>query len=460
MTARTFPQGFMWGTASSAYQTEGATMADGRGRSIWDEFCDQPGRIEGGANAQVACDSYHRFDRDLAALRELGAGAYRFSVAWPRIQRAADWQTNPAGLDHYERMVDSLLGADIVPLLTLYHWELPVELQQVGGWTNRETAQRFGDYAALVARRLGDRLDYLITLNEPWCSAFLGYANGEQAPGLVEPAASFKAAHHLNLAHGLAAQAVRAQVPDCRVTAALNLHLFEPASDSEADRAAVDNLERVSNDIWLLPMLEGRYDPALLADTAHLTDWSFVLDGDMALIHQPTEPLGLNYYMKRRVRWRSAPLPAGQPWEWPGAESAEILSAKPPLTEMGWSQDPSGLTDLLVKVHQRWPDLELWVSENGAAFADQLGPDGRVHDPDRVRFLSSHVEAMGRAMDQGVPVTAFLVWSLMDNFEWIYGYAKRFGLYYTDYPTQRRIPKDSALWYRQLVTTNQLPASA
>ena len=452
---RVFPKDFQWGCASSAYQTEGAVQQDGRSRSIWDDFCEQPGRIADGTSGQVACDSYNRFDQDLAALTQLGVQAYRFSLAWPRIQPSLSGPVNNKGLDHYQRVVDALLSAGIEPVPTLYHWDLPSYLDQLGGWTNREVALRFGDFAQIVASRLADRVKTFMTINEPWCAAFLGYANGEQAPGWCDPPAALKAAHHLNLAHGLASLAIQSHNPACQVTWPLNLQVFRPASDLAEDAAAIRQLEEVANDIWLLPMLEGHYSPALFKDTAHLTNWSFVADGDLALIHQPDQPLSLNYYSSQTVRRR----PGGQmadPGPFVGAEAVEILPPSGPLTDMGWGQDPAGLTQMLLAVHRRWPNHQIYLSENGAAFVDQVGPDGQVHDAERIAFLTAHLEALGQAMDLGVPVRGYMVWSLLDNFEWIYGQAKRFGLYRTDYQTMQRTPKDSAHWYRQVVATGQL----
>ncbi|MDR1078103.1 MAG: family 1 glycosylhydrolase, partial [Propionibacteriaceae bacterium] len=330
MTTRQFPAGFTWGTATASYQVEGAARADGRGPSIWDTFCATPGKIDDASNGDVACDQYHRYPDDIALMTELGVTAYRFSVAWPRVLPQAGGPVNQAGLDHYSRLVDALLAAGIKPVATLYHWDLPQYLEDAGGWPERQTAARFGDYAALVARRLGDRVDTWTTLNEPWCSAYLGYAAGEHAPGRRDHAAALAAAHHLNLGHGLAVQAVRAEVGDrARTSVTLNLTQAYPATDSAADRAAADQIWRIDNDIWLKPMLEGAYDPQLWADTAQVTDWAFVRDGDLATIRQPLSVLGLNYYSPVTVRPLPGAVPEARtpdcPGVRPGTEAIEVL---------------------------------------------------------------------------------------------------------------------------------------
>ncbi|MDR1214610.1 MAG: beta-glucosidase [Propionibacteriaceae bacterium] len=468
MTPRSFPADFVWGTATAAYQVEGATTADGRTPSIWDTFCARPGAIADGGSGQVACDQYHRYLDDIALMAELGVKAYRFSIAWPRIQPTADGTLNQAGLDHYSRLTDALLAHGIAPVATLYHWDLPQYLEDAGGWPARDTAARFGDYAAVVAGALGDRIDTWTTLNEPWCSAYLGYADGEHAPGRRDHPAALAAAHHLNLAHGLGVQAIRAQAGGtARTSITLNLQVLRPATDSAADQRAVAQLERIGNDIWLGPLLDGRYDERLFSDTAHVSDWSFLRDGDLAQIHQPLSLLGINYYSSSTVRQRAGAVPPtwpeahSRPWRgaWPGCETVEFLPPTGPLTAMGWNQDPSGLTELLLSVHRRWPELELMVTENGSAFDDQVADDGSIHDRERVAYLAAHIEALGQAMAAGAPVRGYFAWSLIDNFEWACGYTKRFGLFGVDFQTQARIWKDSARWYQALVRTGQTPAA-
>jgi beta-glucosidase len=466
MTQRIFPTGFTWGTATASYQIEGAVAEDGRTPSIWDSFCAVPGNIIDGSSGQVACDSYHRSAEDIRLMGELGITAYRFSVAWPRIVPTLGGPVNQPGLDHYSRFVDQLLERGLTPVVTIYHWDLPQYLEDAGGWPQRDTAYRYAEYAGIVAQALGDRVDTWTTLNEPWCSAYLGYAGGEHAPGRHDHPAALAAAHHLNLAHGLGAQAVRAAIgQQAKVSVTLNLQVFRPDTDSAADQDAVRQLDRVGNDIWLLPMLEGRYDEQLWADTAHVSDWSFVKDGDLADIHQPLNSLGINYYSSGLARRLPGAVPptkaeaAQTPWEgaWPGTETIEFLPPTGPLTAMGWNQDPAALTELLVAVHRRYPDLDLVITENGSAWEDSVGPDGLVHDLDRVAYLAAHIEAIGQALDAGVPVTGYFAWSLLDNFEWAWGYTRRFGLFRVDYETQARIWKDSGRWYKRLASDNRVP---
>jgi beta-glucosidase len=466
MTARRFPPGFVWGTATASYQVEGAGREDGRTPSIWDTFCATAGTIDDGSDGLIACDQYHRYAEDIALMRELGVSAYRFSVAWPRIVPTAGAGPNPLGLAHYDRLTDALLAAGLKPVVTLYHWDLPQYLEDAGGWPHRDTAYRFGDYAALVAAALGDRVDTWTTLNEPWCAAYLGYGDGDHAPGHHSHPEALAAAHHLNLAHGLGVQAVRAAVGDqAKTSVTLNLAMPYPATDSPEDRAAADQVWRIDNDVWLKPMLEGVYDPQIFTDTAHVSDWAFVRDGDLAQIHQPLANLGINYYSPAYVRRLPGAVPptreqaAARGWHGahPGAETIEWLPPDGELTAMGWSQHPEGLRDLLVRVAALYPGLPLVVTENGSAWDDVVSPDGLVHDPQRVNYLRAHIKAIGQALDAGVPLQGYFAWSLLDNFEWARGYTKRFGLFYCDYPTQRRIWKDSARWYQQLATTNRTP---
>ena len=453
---RNFPEGFMWGVGTASYQVEGAVAEDGRTASIWDTFTHVPGNITNGDTGDVACDEYHRYRTDAALARELGVGVFRFSVAWPRIIPALGGPVNRAGLDYYERLVDALLEAGLSPMVTLFHWDLPQYLQDSGGWVNRDTAHRFGDYAAVVAQALGDRVNLWTTLNEPWCPAFLGYASGDHAPGLRDPAAALTAAHHLNLAHGFGAQAIRSVLPDLNLSVALNVHALSAATDSAEDALALARVDRVGNDIWLSPMLGGRYDPQLFADTASITNWSFVRDGDLAQIHQPLDALGLNYYFPSQVRHVDQPPSAQVTGPFLNAGDWEFLPPKPPLTSMGWPQVPAGLTDLLIGMAHRFPGLDLIVTENGASFDDVVSPDGLVHDPQRVAYLDAHINAVADAIEAGVPVKGYILWSLLDNFEWAFGYSRRFGLLRTDYDTQDRIWKDSASWYQDVASHNRL----
>ncbi|MCL2316816.1 MAG: GH1 family beta-glucosidase [Actinomycetia bacterium] len=449
MTREGFPDGFTFGAATASYQIEGAVGEGGRGPSIWDTFTHTPGAVADGATGDVACDHYHRFQTDLDLLAELGVDAYRFSIAWPRIQPAGVGRANQAGLDFYSRLVDGLLALGIRPFVTLYHWDLPQALEDKGGWLDRDTAFRFADYADLVARELGDRVADWATLNEPWCIAMLGYASGVHAPGRRGPEGGLRASHHLNLAHGLAVPALRASSAG-RVGVVVNYHQFYPATDSPDDEAAVGRVDAIGNWIYTEPMLAGRYDPLTREVTRDVATWDFVADGDLARIQAPLDFLGLNYYAPAYLAASVGALEAPNPW--PGAVGARWVAPRPPLTTMGWSVEPAGLTDLLVKVHARYGDLDLVVTENGSAFPDVVGADGTVHDPARVAYLRDHLEAVSAAIGRGVPVTGYYAWSLMDNFEWAFGFSQRFGLYRVDYATQVRTPKDSALWYQRFLS--------
>ncbi|MBB2902300.1 beta-glucosidase [Kineococcus radiotolerans] len=467
---RTFPPGFVWGTATASYQVEGAVAEDGRTPSIWDTFSHTPGRVVAGDTGDVADDHYHRFREDIALMKRLGMASYRFSVAWPRItpQVSADelGPVNPAGLAFYSTLVDELIAAGIEPAVTLYHWDLPQALEDAGGWTARTTAERFAEYAEVVAGALGDRVGTFITLNEPWCSAYLGYASGVHAPGRTEPASALAAVHHLNLAHGLGAAAVRRAAPGARVALTLNLAWVRTEGTSEADADAVRRVDGLQNRVFLDPVLRGTYPADVQADTASVTDWSFVREGDLALIHQPLDVLGVNYYSPTVVRaWDgSAPRAendghgnsAHSPWV--ASTDVEFPELPGEKTAMGWSIDPRGMTELLLRIHREHPGLELLVTENGAAY-DDVVVAGQVHDVERTRYLRDHLAAVLDAVEAGAPVTGYYLWSFLDNFEWGYGFSKRFGVVHVNYATQERTVKDSALWYADVVSRNALPAA-
>ncbi|WP_370409466.1 GH1 family beta-glucosidase [Streptomyces fradiae] len=464
---RRFPSDFLWGAATAAYQIEGAAAEDGRTPSIWDTFSHTPGKVFEGHTGDVAVDHYHRFRDDVRLMSELGLNAYRFSVSWSRVQPTGRGPAVQKGLDFYRRLVDELLDAGIEPALTLYHWDLPQELEDAGGWPERSTAERFAAYATLVADALGDRVTRWTTLNEPWCSAFLGYGSGVHAPGRTDPVASLRAAHHLNLGHGLAVQALRSTLPaGAKLAVSLNLHEVRPLTGSAADREAARRIDTVGNEVWLGPMLEGRYPEELFADTAHLTDWSFVRPGDEATAGQRLDWLGINYYtptvVSKVAEGEEKPQDDGHGASafspWPGADDVAFHQADGPRTAMGWPVDPSGLTDLLTRVAARYPDLPLVVSENGAAYEDVVGADGSVHDPERTAYVHAHLEAVHRAVEAGAPVHGYFLWSLLDNFEWAYGYAKRFGAVHVDYATQVRTPKSSARWYAEVARSGELHA--
>lgn len=450
----TFPQDFVFGTATASYQIEGAANEDGRCPSIWDTFSHTPGATLAGDTGDVATDSYHRWREDLALLKDLGVDAYRFSIAMPRIMPTPNGVVNDRGLDFYERIVDALLESGIKPVVTLYHWDLPQYLGDEGGWLNRKTAYALADYTSVVANRLGDRVDTWTTLNEPWCSSYLSYGAKEHAPGLGLGPGAFPAVHHLNLAHGLMVQAVRADLGEsakCSVT--LNLAL------NRGDADACHRLDLISNRVFLDPMLRGRYPDELFAITKGICDWSFVQAGDLEQIRQPIDVLGINYYSTNLLAMSDRPqLPQStEASAAPGASDVDWLPTEGPHTDMGWNIDPDGLHDLLVRVHDNYPEVPLMVTENGMACKDQLvvNDDGSksVHDADRIDYLQRHLVAARRAMSEGVPLTGYFVWSLLDNFEWYFGYAKRFGITYVDYATQERIPKDSFLWYRDFIAS-------
>ncbi|GAA2434983.1 GH1 family beta-glucosidase [Streptomyces macrosporus] len=462
---RAFPPGFLWGTATAAYQIEGAADEDGRTPSIWDTYSHTPGRVRNGDTGDTACDHYHLWREDVALMADLGVGAYRFSVSWPRVQPTGRGPASPKGVDFYSRLVDELLDKGIQPVVTLYHWDLPQELEDAGGWPERDTAHRFADYAGLVADALGDRVTTWTTLNEPWCSAFLGYGSGVHAPGRTDQADALRAAHHLNLAHGLGTRALRDRLPTgARTSVTLNLHHVRSLTDGDADRDAARRIDGVANRIFTGPMLRGEYPEDVLRDTAHLTDWSFVRDGDTETIHRPLDFLGVNYYSPTLVSAASGPgshtadghgVSDHSPW--PGADDVAFHRSPGTTTAMGWAVDPDGLYELLLRVKGDFPELPLVITENGAAFDDYVDPEGRVHDPERISYLHGHLAAVHRAIEAGVDVRGYFLWSLLDNFEWGHGYSKRFGAVYVDYATRRRIPKQSFHWYARVVRDGALP---
>ena len=447
------PRGFELGVATAAYQIEGAVHEGGRGLSIWDTFSHTPGRVAGGDTGDVACDHYHRYAQDVSLMGDLGVDSYRLSVAWPRIQPEGRGAPNLAGLAFYDRLVDALLEQGIAPALTLYHWDLPQALEDVGGWRNRDTAQRFAAYAALVHDHLGDRVQRWITLNEPWCSSFLGYASGRHAPGAQEGEGALAAAHHLLLGHGLAVAALRADAREGQqVGITLNLQPVSAATSSLQDLAASERAQLRANLLFTDPVLEGRYPDLARPTYQGLTDFGYLHDGDLATIAAPLDFLGVNYYFPSRVR--AAPYdqddPALRTADDLGTE--EVISPDQELTAMGWPVEPSGLTRLLAWLRDTYPNLPpIYITENGRACDDVLTPEGQVDDPDRVRYLERHLRAVTDAIDAGVDVRGYYCWSLMDNFEWAEGYAKRFGLVYVDYATQQRTPKASFSWFRSLI---------
>ncbi|MGI8587022.1 MAG: GH1 family beta-glucosidase [Chloroflexia bacterium] len=436
------PPDFVWGAATASYQIEGAVHEDGRGESIWDRFGHTPGNVLNGDTGDVACDHYHRWAEDIGLMREMGLDAYRYSIAWPRILPAGRGQVNGAGLDFYDRLTDGLLAAGIRPFVTLYHWDLPQALQDKGGWANRDTASAFADYADLVARFLGDRVSAWITHNEPWVAAFVGNLWGEHAPGLRDAATALAVAHHLLLSHGLAVPAIRAAVSGAGVGITLNLQPVYPATDSAADLAAASRQDLFANRLFLDPLFEGRY-PDHLSEVFGSIGLP-VKSGDLELISAPLDFLGVNYYTRALVRADPAGDPGGVATEHPPGE----------YTTMDWEVYPDGLRVLLERVNRDYPAPAYYVTENGAAFPDELSPDGTVYDPRRQAYLEAHFAAAAQAVAAGVPLRGYFVWSLMDNFEWDKGYSQRFGLLYVDYPTGRRFWKASGRWYQRLLAAS------
>ena len=452
-TAPAFPSGFLWGAATSAYQIEGAVREDGRGVSIWDTFCRTPGSVRNGDTGDVAADHYHRYEQDVALMAELGLGAYRLSIAWPRIQPDGRGPANPRGLDFYRALVDRLLDHGIEPWVTLYHWDLPQPLEDAGGWPHRDTAARFADYAELVYAALRDRVRWWTTLNEPGCSAFLGYGSGRHAPGVRDHAAALRAVHHLLLGHGLAVAAMRAHSPAAEIGITLDPAPITARSAAAADLDAARRIDGMKNRIFLDPLLRGAYPDDVLDEIARVAGLAHLRPGDDAVIAAPLDMLGINYYRRYVV---GAGEPGPDPSPYPGAGDVVFLPQGKPQMANGWEIDATGLRDILLTVHRSYPAVPLFVTENGAAFDDRLGPDGRVSDPDRVDYLDGHFRALHEALGQGVDLRGYFVWSLLDNFEWGEGYSQRFGIVYVDYPTQRRVPKDSAHWYQAVIARNGL----
>ena len=439
-----FPEGFVWGAATASYQIEGGYAEDGKGESIWDRFCRTPGKVLNGDTGDVACDHYHRYREDVALMREIGLKGYRFSVAWTRIVPEGRGALNPAGLDFYDRLVDGLLDAGIQPFVTLYHWDLPQALQDRGGWANRDTVYAFQDYAAAVGRRLGDRVMHWITHNEPWVVAFLGHESGIHAPGITDLSTAVQVSHHLLLSHGEALCALREHGSEqTQVGITLNLSPVHPASEREEDRAAAQRFDGYLNRWFLDPVFRGTYPEDMAAWYGDRSP--VVQEGDLETISAKVDFLGVNYYTRSVM----AADPEGGFLQVRGVKPEE-----PEYTEMDWEIYPEGLYELLKRVHQEYGISLLYVTENGAAFADEVGPDGQVEDPRRVAYLHDHFVQAHRALQEGVPLAGYFVWSLMDNFEWAFGYSKRFGITYVDYPTQGRILKRSGRWYGEVIRAN------
>jgi beta-glucosidase len=439
---------FVWGVATSAFQVEGAVAEDGRGESIWDQFCRVPGAIAGGANADVACDHFHRMEEDVALMSEIAPDAYRFSIAWSRILPEGRGRVEPRGLSFYDRLVDRLLERGIEPYATLYHWDLPQSLQKDGGWANRKIIEDYVRYSDVVTKALGDRVKNWITHNEPWCIALLGHAEGQHAPGLRDGAVALTVAHHVMVSHGAAIPVIRGNVSGARVGIALNLTPAYPENDGKEDREAAHAFDGDFNR-WFLDPLFGRPYPVDRVSAYRRRGWlppegmPFMKSGDAVFLAEPCDFLGINYYTRARVA---------------AGPSPDIFRVLPPLgepTDMGWEVYPLGLYDIVRRVHREYCPAEIIITENGCSYADGPDQNEMIYDSRRIAYLSDHIDVCHRVMKEGVPLGGYFVWSLMDNFEWMLGYGQRFGLIWVDWATGRRVLKTSAGWLRDIIASQR-----
>lgn len=447
-----FPINFQWGTATASYQIEGAAHEDGRSESIWDVFSHTPGKVLNGDTGEMACDHYHHWKEDVALMKELGYKAYRFSIAWPRILPDGRGKINQAGLDFYNRLIDELLNADISPMVTLYHWDLPACLPNA--WLNRSTADAFVEYSGVAVRAFGDRIKTWITLNEPFCSSFLSYNVGIHAPGMRDTSKALMAAHYLLLAHGMTVPVIRENCPCAQVGIVLNLAPIHPETQSPENISAARHMDGELNRWFLDPLNGNGYPSDMIADyikqgVLKTAEPDYIHENDLAQIAVPTDFLGINYYFPNIVRGNKGPL-------LDPSSFVTISAPKEKQTDMGWEINPDGLYEIVTRVHREYKPGKIFITENGASYSD--GPDstGKIHDVRRIAYLKGHFGAIAKAIREGVPVAGYYVWSLMDNFEWAFGYTQRFGLIYIDYATYRRYPKDSAYWYKQVIDANGL----
>ncbi len=442
-----FPADFIWGAATASYQIEGASSEDGRGESVWDRFCATPGKVRNGDSGAVACDFYHRYREDIALMRELGLDAFRFSIAWPRVLPEGRGRVNEAGLDFYDKLVDELLGNGIAPYVTLFHWDTPQVLEDAGGWPARDTVDAFAEYVEAVSARLGDRVAHWITHNEPWVVSWVGHGWGHHAPGRESDADALATAHHLLLSHGRAVEILRRNSPAAQVGITLNLDNPYAASESAEDIAATRWVDGLHNRWFLDPLFRGSYPEDMLEA------WEAIMpevrDGDLEVISTPIDFLGINNY--------TSPLVAA---DVNGGRSQIVRRADVDRTDMGWEVVPEGLEDLLLRLHRDYAPPAIYVTENGAAYSDVRGHDGSVQDPERQAYLEAYLAGASRAVAKGVPLRGYFAWSLLDNFEWAWGYWKRFGLVYIDYATLERVPKGSFYWYRDFVAKQRQQAGA
>jgi beta-glucosidase len=440
-----FGPDFVWGAATASYQVEGAAKEDGRGESVWDRFCATPGKVRNGDDGSVACDFYHRYREDVALMRELGLHAFRFSIAWPRVVPEGRGRVNEKGLDFYDALVDELLANEITPFVTLFHWDTPQAIEDRGGWPMRDTVDAFVEYASIVGRRLGDRVRFWITHNEPWVHAWVGHGWGHHAPGRTSEADALATAHHLLLSHGLAVGALRQESPGSQVGITLNLDHVYPASSDPADADAARQVDGFNNRWFLDPVFRGSYPEDMLQFFGDKVPTG--IEDDLPKIAVPIDFVGVNNYTRSVVR---ADPDGGRP--------IFVRNPTSDYTDMGWEVAPEGLHDLLVRLSADYEPQAIYVTENGSAYADVPGHDGRIRDTERQQFLEAYIGAVGRATSAGVPVNGYFVWSLLDNFEWAWAYWKRFGLVYVDYPTLERIPKESFHWYRELIAEQRRSA--
>jgi beta-glucosidase len=446
-----FPPDFLWGVATAAYQVEGAAAEDGRGPSIWDVFSHTPGRTMNGDTGDVAVDHYHRFAEDVAIMRELGVNAYRFSLSWSRILPEGVGRVNDAGIRFYRRLGEELRAAGIMPVATLYHWDLPQALQERGGWLDERSAGWFAEYAAVAKDQLGDLITNWATLNEPWCSAFLGHSSGEHAPGMTDPGSAYVAAHNLLRAHNQAMAVLRStnRQPGDQAGIVLNLIPALPASEDPADARAAAQVDTIQVRLFADAAFKGVYPEEVLGFHERFGVAGVIDPDEISQGHHPVDFLGLNYYNVNRISYREgAPMMRA----WPGAEGAVMATPPGRLTEMGWGVEPEGLTWILERVAREYPPVPIMICENGAAYRDDEMTDGVVDDYDRIAYLESHIAAMAEAMRRGVDVRGYFVWTLMDNFEWSHGYDRRFGIVHVDRPSLTRTLKASGKWYREFLT--------
>jgi len=436
-----FLQDFIWGTATSSYQIEGAAYEDGKKASIWDAFCQVPGRIVNNDHGEVACDHYHLYKEDIALLKELNMQSYRFSVCWPRIFPDGVGKPNEKGLDFYKRVIDELHKQQIHPLLTLYHWDLPQALQDKGGWTNRDTVERFGEFSSCMYEQFGDVVSDWVTINEPWVISYLGHYTGEHAPGITDISAFLKSAHHVLLAHGEGVQRFRqSKAKHGKVGIVLNVAQVYPASSSAEDRQAAQVWDGLLNGWFIDAVFKGRYPQHMQELYSKLTDMSFIQPGDLERISQKTDFLGINYYSVARVKQGDS------------AFGTELVQVAEPVTHMDWEIAPQGLVDILKRLSADTEgQLPIVVTENGAVYDDVVTPEGEIHDDERLDYVQKHIQACQQAIAEGVDLRGYYIWSMLDNFEWAFGYDKRFGMVHVDFETLKRTPKKTAYWYRDFI---------